>query len=88
MKNVEPEIKKSHYLPIPFEYDPSKYRGKQSTDNRKSDKKNISLTTNHLYVNFTPAERLKLHEYAISQSKTLGFEHATQSFQYQENGII
>ncbi|RNA01166.1 U11 U12 small nuclear ribonucleo 48 kDa -like [Brachionus plicatilis] len=85
LHDVEQQGEKSHQLPIPFEYDPSNYREKKSSKKKKSDKRNISMTTNHLYVNFTPAERLKLHEYAVDRSKTLGYQTCNEPFKYQED---
>lgn len=87
MKGVERQSKTSQNLPIPFEFDATKYREKKANKNQKLDKRNISVTTNHLLVNFTPAERLKLHEYAIDQSKLLGYQVNIETFQYQENGF-
>lgn len=32
------------------------------------------MTNNHLFINYTPQERLSLYEYALEKSKQLGYK--------------
>ncbi|CAF0975126.1 unnamed protein product [Brachionus calyciflorus] len=84
-KNVQNEIFKnaqenkpapSNMLPIPFEYNILNFRDEKNNNKNTQNSRDVSLTTNQMFVNYTPAERLLLHEYALSKSKSLGYQNS------------
>ena len=65
IKNKKSEL--THLLPIPF--DP-KLALKQLEENSDRD---YAKTNKYLLINYTPEERLALHNLALEKSKTMGF---------------
>lgn len=67
-------------LPIPYTYDDFKRLTcrDSSTNTAKPQERAVAFTTNHLFTDYSSKERLLLYEYAIEQSKKLGF-NATSS---------
>ncbi len=63
-------------LPIPFdyfEYSKLKQKDVSTVINNKVNERAVSLSNDHMFINYSNDERLKLYEYAIEQSKLLNF---------------
>lgn len=66
-------------LPIPF--DPSHFGGVGGRSLRssrqlraaKKERRDVAMTSNRLFIDYSSRERLALYEYAIEESKKLGF---------------
>lgn len=79
---------KTGLLPIPFDRKSMIYR--DQSRNESFNDRDVSMTNNHLYINYTPQERLALHEYALEQSRSLGFNKVKEnsSMDISENEIV